>query len=65
MVLEVLIGAYPSAMSREDLADRVGNTVTSGGFKNNLGRLRSLGLLDYPSSGEAVATKLLFPEGLK
>ncbi|MEM9110569.1 MAG: DUF87 domain-containing protein [Planctomycetota bacterium] len=63
-LLEVLIGAYPSAMARQDLADRVGNTVTSGGFKNNLGRLRSLGLIGYPSSGEAVATELLFPEGL-
>ena len=37
---------------------------TSSGFSNNLGRLRSLGLVDYPESGTVAATPLLFPVGL-
>jgi len=37
---------------------------TSGSFANNLGRLRSLGLIDYRPAGYVVATELLFPKGL-
>ncbi|HEX6025952.1 MAG TPA: hypothetical protein VFZ00_28430 [Solirubrobacter sp.] len=60
-ILRELIAAYPNAMSREDLAERVGVPPTSGGFKNNLGALRTLEVLDYPSPGWVTATALLFP----
>jgi hypothetical protein len=33
----------------------------SGGFNNPCGRLRSLGLIDYPAPGHAVASGVLFP----
>lgn len=36
----------------------------SGGYKNNLGHLRSMGAIDYPSPNAARATELLFPEAL-
>lgn len=32
----------------------------SSGYANNLGALRSLGLIDYPSPGMVAATDLLF-----
>jgi hypothetical protein len=59
-IVDTLIASYPDALTREELADRVGAPVTSGGFKNNLGRLRSLGLIDYPTSGMVEALPVLF-----
>jgi hypothetical protein len=59
-----LIDAYPNAMTRIDLGTASGYTVTAKGggtFSNILSRLRSLGLADYPSTGEVVATDILFP----
>lgn len=50
---------------RELLADRAGQSPTSSGYANNLGALRSLGLIDYPSRGKVMATSLLFPDGLR
>jgi hypothetical protein len=37
-------------------------TVTSGGFKNYLGEMRTLGLIDYPGPGQVVALPVLFLE---
>lgn len=61
-IVDRLLDVYPDALPREELADRVDVPVTSGGFKNNLGRLRSLGLIDYPSSGMVAALPVLFLE---
>jgi Mn-dependent DtxR family transcriptional regulator len=60
-ILEAVIETYPDRISRIDLARDVGVSASSSGFQNNLGRLRSLGLIDYPASGFVVATKALFP----
>lgn len=38
-------------VSREDLARAVNVPATSGGFKNNLGALRTAGLIEYPAAG--------------
>lgn len=35
---------------------------SGGGFNNPLGRLRTLGLIDYPEAGRAVALPFLFLE---
>ena len=40
--------AYPEAISHEDTAEAVGKETSSGGFRNPLGRLRTLGLIEYP-----------------
>lgn len=45
------------------LADRIGVSPTSGGFFNNLGSLRSLGLIEYPRPAEVAALPVLFLEG--
>jgi hypothetical protein len=61
-ILKELIAAYPDAIAKSDLAERVGQSPTSGGYFNNLGRLRSLGMIDYPQSGYASAASVLFLE---
>jgi hypothetical protein len=63
-ILQACIDIYPQSITREELSQRVDQPVTSGGFKNNLGALRTLGLIDYPSPGLVVATETLFPPGL-
>lgn len=62
-VLRALIELYPASISRDDLAERIGVSPTSGGYFNNLGALRTLGLIDYPERGKAVALPVLFLEG--
>lgn len=62
-ILRELIDIYPDAIAKGDLAQRVGQSPTSGGYFNNLGRLRSLGMIDYPQSGYAVAADVLFKAG--
>lgn len=60
-LLGPLLQAYPEAMSNEDLAVASGYTNGSGGFNNPKGRLRTLGLIEYPSPGFSKAKDLLFP----
>lgn len=62
-LLEHLIIAYPDALSKDDLAEMAGASATSSTFANNLGSLRSLGLIDYPRPGEVAALPVLFLEG--
>ncbi len=61
-LLEFLI-SHREPFSREALARNCGyEHVRSKGFTNALGRLHSLGLIDYPGSGQVAASKLLFLE---
>lgn len=65
-VLRELISVHPEPLSKQELGARAGYTVgdrVGGTFGNILGRLRTLGWIDYPSQGQAVATDLLFPLG--
>jgi hypothetical protein len=39
------------AISRELLADAVGYSPTTKAFKNNLGAMRTLGVIEYPADG--------------
>lgn len=63
-ILRELIALHPDDIGKDELAERLDVSPTSGGYFNNLGRLRSLGAIDYPKPGRAVATELLFPRGL-
>ncbi len=63
-ILKEVIADYPHPVEKTDLAARAGQSATSSGYTNNLGSLRSLGVIDYPQPGYVVATTLLFPEGL-
>lgn len=59
-ILEELIATYPRSVHKDHLAERIGVSSTSGGYFNNLGSLRSLGLIDYPQPGHVVALPVLF-----
>lgn len=61
-ILEVLLSEHPNAVSNEDLANRTGYTPGSGGFNNPRGRLRTLGLVEYPQPGFVKARDILFVE---
>lgn len=60
-ILQVLIERRGRAIERPELAAKAGYTnLNSKGFVNSMGRLRTLGLLDYPSTGMVCGTALLF-----
>lgn len=59
-ILQPLIQIYPVAITRAELAENAGASMSSSTFTNSLGFLRGIGLLDYPSGGEVVATGNLF-----
>lgn len=61
-ILELLIAAYPDPLDRDLLAERVGQSPLSSGYKNNLGALRSLGVIDYAGSQAVKALPVLFLE---
>jgi hypothetical protein len=61
-ILAEVIARYPSAITKDALAEASGQSPTSGGYFNNLCRLRSLGLIDYPRPGQVVALPVLFLE---
>lgn len=60
-ILSVLIERWPAALSNAELADASGYAL-NGGFKNPRSRLRTLGLIEYPTPGECRARDILFPD---
>jgi len=60
-ILRVLLDKYPEALSKDECASLAGY-APGGAFNNPLGRLRSMGLVDYPQPGYVVAESLLFLE---
>jgi hypothetical protein len=64
-IVSTLISLYPKSITRDDLAARIGRSSGSGGFNNNLGMLRSSGIIDYPGEGNVAASEALFPPGLR
>jgi hypothetical protein len=64
-ILRPLIEQYPRPMARGELASRAGYGHTSSkGFANAIGRMRTLGFIDYPSTGLVTARDVLFPESI-
>lgn len=61
-VLRVLINHYPNTVNRDRLAQEAGYSPLSTSFTKALGKLRTLGVSDYPSSSDAVALPILFLE---
>lgn len=61
-ILAALIKSYPMTIGRSDLADMVDASATSSAYANNLGRLRSMGFLQYHPGGQIAATPMLFGE---
>jgi hypothetical protein len=63
-ILRAVIRNHPAFWDKKGLAEASDQSPTSSGYTNNLGHLRSLGLIDYPTPGCVAATELLFPEAL-
>jgi hypothetical protein len=65
-VLREIVEVYPDSIRKQDAGAGAGYSVgdkVGGTFGNILGRLRSLGLIDYPSPGAVVACDVLFLTG--
>jgi len=62
-ILKPLIARNKEPMTRQELCEASGYThIGSTGFVKGVGRLSSLGLVDYPEKGMVAATKMLFLE---
>lgn len=61
-LLKVLLEAYPEAVDNDQLARAAGYEPGGGAFNNPRGRLRTLGLVEYPQKGQVKAADLLFLE---
>ncbi len=59
-LLNVLLSVYPDDIPKEKLADASGYAFGSGGFNNPLGRLRTLGLIEYLPGSRVKARDILF-----
>jgi hypothetical protein len=62
-IVDAVVRSYPSPLDRAAVAEAAGASPASSAFMNNLGALRSLGLLEYPSQGMVAASPVLFLEG--
>lgn len=63
-LLRVLLKAYPSELTREQLAAQTGYSAGSGGFGSLVSRLHTFGVVTYPYKGTVRAVGTLFPEEL-
>jgi hypothetical protein len=59
-ILRELAAVYPQDVPNTELAEVVGQSPRSSRYANNLGRLRTLGFIDYPRPGRVTATPILF-----
>ncbi len=62
-IVRAVAARYPAAIDKETLAGHVVASAASSSFTNNLGALRSLGIIDYPQRGMVAAQPVLFLEG--
>lgn len=60
-ILQAASAAYPEDLGKDELAGQVEASPTSSGYQNNLGRLRTLGFITYPTTGRVRAGESLFP----
>jgi hypothetical protein len=61
-LVEQLIAAHPESLDKEGLAGAAQVSPVSSGYANNLGALRSMGLIDYPSPGLIALTPAMLLE---
>lgn len=61
-VLTPVLEAYPNTVTAAELAPASGYSDENGAFNNNRGRLRTLGLVTYPTKGTVRAADILFPD---
>jgi hypothetical protein len=54
-ILKVLYEAHPHAVKKQELAEKSGASPTSSAYTNNLGALRSAGMIEYAPDGAKCA----------
>lgn len=59
-ILQPLLAVWPEGLSVEDAAREANYEPGTGGFNNPRGRLRTLGLIEYPTPGQLRARDILF-----
>lgn len=60
-ILKEIMSVYPNAINKDLLASACGySNVRSGGFSEPIGRLRELGIVDYPQTGQVKAAEWLY-----
>ena len=59
-IVEVLMGAYPEALTRTELAEQSGYQPGTGTFNTYVGSLSSLEIIEYPNRGDVRAADWLF-----
>jgi len=64
-IVENLVKYHPGSVERDTLAEWLSYHPRAKSFVNALGRLRTAGVIDYPSPGRVGATDVLFPRGLR
>lgn len=62
-IFDRLHETFPRSLAREDLATAAGASPTSSAFNNNLGAMRSTGMIDYGPDRTVVMQKWIFLEG--
>ena len=62
-VLQVALNHYPEVLSNEQCATEAGYSPNGGAYNNPRGRLRTLGLIEYPEKGHVRARDILFLDG--
>jgi hypothetical protein len=62
-ILREVLACYPQPMAKAELAAKIQVSPDSGSYANNLGRLRTLGAIEYPRPGFVRAAEVLFPAG--
>ena len=60
-ILREIIASYPEEINKDELGQKLGYTnPRSGGFSEPVGRLKALGIIDYPNRGVVKAADWLF-----
>lgn len=62
-ILKVAVNHHPVAVNKQDLATMAGASATSSAFANNLGALRSAGMIDYVDRVGVKAADWIFVDG--
>jgi hypothetical protein len=61
-IVVALNDAYPHAMHRKEIGEVIGKEHESGYFKNTMGRLHTIGAVDYPQKGFVKLSKYVMTE---
>jgi hypothetical protein len=62
-IMRAVLGAWPSDIEKDVLAEGINVAPGSGSFSQNLAKLKAMGVLDYPTPRRIKATAICFLDG--